>query len=219
MTTTFPRAPKLLKGALVGIDPLNPIASIVVFQYNPEQLSRSLEPQFAEPGGDRGEVLRLKGPPVETLDVDIAIDATDQLETGEGLAPSQGLHPQLAALEMLVYPKSALTIANTVLLAAGTMEVVPPVAPLTLFIYGAKRVLPVKLTRLSITEEAHDPALNPIRATAQVGLRVLSTSDLSVTHPGYAMFLAHQVVKEALAVAGSIGNLDAVAGGSVELSV
>ena len=218
MTTTFPQAPKLLKGAIVGIDPLNPIASIVVFQYNPEQLSRSLQPQFAEQGGDRSEVLRLKGPPVETLDVDIAIDATDQLETGEGLAARQGLHPQLAALEMLIYPKSALTIANTVLLAVGTMEVVPPVAPLTLFIYGAKRVLPVKLTRLSITEEAHDPALNPIRASAQVGLRVLSTSDLSITHPGYALFLAHQVVKEGLAVAGSIGNLDAVAGGSVDLS-
>jgi hypothetical protein len=218
MTTNFPGSPKVLKGAVVGIDPLNPVASIVVFQYNPETLQRSLEPQYAEQGGDRSEVLRLKGPPVETIDAEIAIDAIDQLERGEGLGPSQGIHPQLASLEMLIYPKSALTIANTVLLAVGTMEVVPPMAPLTLFIYGAKRVLPVKLTRLSITEEAHDPRLNPIRAKAQLGLRVLSTADLSIMHPGYALFLAHQVVKEGLAVAGSIGNLDAVAGGSISLS-
>jgi hypothetical protein len=217
MTTTFPGSPKVLKGAIVGIDIFNPIASIVVFQYNPETISRSLEPQFADQGGDRTEALRLRGPPVETIDAELVIDAIDQLEKNEGLGPSQGVHAQLAALEMLVYPKSALTIANTVLLAIGTMEVIPPVGPLTLFIYGAKRVLPVKLTRLSITEELHDPALNPIRARAQVGMRVLSTADLSITHPGYALFLAHQVVKEALAVAGSVGNLDAVAGGSVKL--
>ena len=217
MTTTFPGAPKVLKGAIVGIDIFNPVASIVVFQYNPETISRSLEPQFADQGGDRTEALRLRGPPVETIDAELVIDAIDQLERNEGLGPSQGVHPQLAALEMLVYPKSALTIANTVLLAVGTMEVIPPAGPLTLFVYGAKRVLPVKLTRLSITEELHDPALNPIRARAQVGLRVLSTADLSITHPGYALFLAHQVVKEALAVAGSVGNLDAVAGGSVKL--
>jgi hypothetical protein len=219
MTSTFPRAPKLLKGAIVGLDLFNPIAAITIFQYNPETLSRSLEPQFSDQGGDRTEALRLRGPPVETIDAEIVIDAVDQLERNEGLAPSLGIHPQLAALEMLIYPKSALTIANSVLLAVGTMEVIPPSGPLTLFIYGAKRVLPVKLTRLSFTEEAHDPALNPIRAKASLSMRVLSTGDLSVQHPGYALFLAHQVVKEALAVAGSVANLDAVAGGAVNLSI
>lgn len=218
MTNTFPRAPKLLKGAIVGLDPFNPIAAVTVFQYNPETLSRNLEPQFSDQGGDRTEALRLRGPPVETIDAEIVIDAIDQLERNEGLAPSLGIHPQLAALEMLIYPKSALTIANTVLLAIGTMEVIPPSGPLTLFIYGAKRVLPVKLTRLSFAEEAHDAALNPIRAKASLSMRVLSSGDLSITHPGYALFLAHQVVKEAMAVAGSVANLDAVAGGSVNLS-
>lgn len=214
MSTPFPRAPKVLKGALVGIDPFDPLASIVVFQYNPETLSRSLDPQVAADGGDRTEALRLRGPPVETIDVEVVIDAIDQLERGAGAA---GVHPQLAALEMLLYPKSARTIANTVLLAAGTIEVVPPAAPLTLFVFGAKRVLPVKLARLSFTEEMHDAALNPIRVRAQLGLRVLSTSDLPLAHPGYALFLAHQVAKEALAVAGSVANLDAVAGGPLKL--
>jgi len=219
MTSTFPRAPKLLKGAIVGLDLFNPIAAITVFQYNPETLTRNLEPQFADQGGDRTEALRLRGPPVETIDAEIVIDAIDQLERNEGLAPALGIHPQLPALEMLIYPKSVRTIANTLLLAIGTMEVIPPSGPLTLFIYGAKRVVPVKLTRLSFSEDAHDAALNPIRAKASLSMRVLSTADLSVTHPGYALFLAHQVVKEAMAVAGSVANLDAVAGGAVNLSI
>jgi hypothetical protein len=91
------------------------------------------------------------------------------------------------------------------------------VAPLTLFIWGAKRIVPVRLTDFSITEEAHDPSLNPIRAKVSLGLRVLSYNDLPPTHPGYGLFLAHQVVKEAMAVVGSVGDLGAVAGGDIRL--
>ncbi len=76
------------------------------------------------------------------------------------------------------------------------MEVVPPVAPLTLFIYGWKRVVPVKIESLSITESAHDASLNPIRADVALSMRVLNYNDLSITHPGYWAFMAHQVVKE-----------------------
>jgi hypothetical protein len=216
--TTFPGSPRLLHGAIVGVDIFNPLASVIVFQYNPDTLTRTLQAQTAGgEGGARSEALRLKGAPVETIKLDIEIDATDQLEKAEGAAVSMGVYPQLSALEMLIYPKSALVIANTALLAVGTIEVIPPVAPLTLFIYGAKRVLPVRVTEFSITEEAHDVNLNPIRAKVSLGLRVLSYNDLSLTHPGYALFLAHQVVKEAMAVAGSAGNLAAVAGGDVKL--
>ena len=70
---------------------------------------------------------------------------------------------------------------------------------MTLFVWGPKRALPVKLNEFSITEEAHDMHLNPIRAKVSLGLRVLSYSDLPLTHPGYALFLAHQVTKEAMA--------------------
>jgi len=216
--TTFPNSPRLLKGAIIGLDPLNPVASVIVFQYNPDTLTRTLQAQTTgEEGGARSEALRLKGAPVETIKLDVEIDATDQLEKGEGTAAGMGIYPQLSAVEMLIYPKSALVIANTVLLAAGTIEVIPPVAPLTLFIYGAKRVLPVRLTEFSITEEAHDVNLNPIRAKVSLGLRVLSYNDLSLTHPGYALFLTHQVVKETMAVIGSVGNLAAAAGGDVKL--
>ena len=128
--TEFPRSPKVLKGAIVGIDIFNPLASVVVFQYNPEQLTRSLEPQYSDSGGARGEALRLGGPPRESISATINIDVIDQLQEGSATAGALGLYPQLSALEMLIYPKSALVIANTVLLASGTIEVVPPAAPL-----------------------------------------------------------------------------------------
>lgn len=215
--TDFPRSPKIIKGAIVGIDIFNPIASVVVFQYNPEQLSRSIEPQYADASGARSEALRLGGPPRETISATINIDAIDQMEEADGITSTFGIYPQLSALEMLVYPKSALVITNTALLATGTIEVVPPAAPLTLFIYGWKRVVPVKLSSLSISETAHDPQLNPIRATADVSLQVLTYNDLPLTHPGYWTFMAHQVVKETMAVIGSVSNIASVLGDDVDL--
>ena len=217
--TTFPGSPRVLRGAIVGIDPLNPLASVIVFQYNPESLQRTLEPQAAGASGDgdKAEVLRLKGPPVETIKVDVEIDATDQLEQNNGTARSMGISPQLSALEMLLYPKSALVIANTVLMALGTIEVIPPTAPLTIFIFGPKRVVPVRVKEFSITEDAHDASLNPLRAKASLGLQVLSYHDLPITNPGYGLFLAHQIVKEAMAVVGSANGLGDVVGGDVNL--
>ncbi|RMH81593.1 MAG: hypothetical protein D6681_17960 [Calditrichaeota bacterium] len=215
--TTFPRSPRLLKGALVGIDPFNPIASVIVFQYNPATVTRNLEAQMVQEGGDRTEVLRLKGAPRETISLEVEIDATDQLEKGESKAVDMGIYPQLSALEMLIYPKSLLVGINTALLATGTMEVISPEAPFTLFIWGAKRVLPVQLNSFSITEEAHDVNLNPIRAKVSLQLRVLTYDDFPVTHPGYATFLAHQVVKETMAAIGSVNNLSAVVGGNIDL--
>jgi hypothetical protein len=118
-----------------------------------------------------------------------------------------GIYPQLSALEMLLYPKMAMVIANTILLATGTIEVVPVEGPFTLFIWGPKRVLPVRLTEFSITEESYDPNLNPTRAKVSLGLRVLNYNDFPISHPGYSMFLAHQGIKEAMAVIGSVGNI------------
>jgi hypothetical protein len=205
--TTFPNSPRVQKGAIIGIDIFNPLASVIIFQYNPDTLTRSLQAQTTSGESGRSEVLRLKGAPVETIRLDVEIDATDQFEKGDPIAAELGIYPQLSALEMLLYPKSGLVIANTALMAVGTIEVIPPEAPFTLFIWGLKRILPVRLTSFSITEEAHDPNLNPIRAKASLDLRVLSYSDFSVTHPGYGLFLAHQIVKETMAVIGSAGNI------------
>ena len=215
--SAFPGSPRLVKGAIIGLDAFNPLASVIAFQYNPDSLTRTLQAQTAGEGGDRGEALRLKGAPVETIKVDVELDATDQLETADGIATSMGIYPQLSALEMLIYPKSLQVIARTVLLALGTIEVVPPLAPFTLFIWGPKRVLPVRLTDFTITEEAYDVSLNPIRAKVSLGLRVLSYNDLPLTHPGYALFLVHQVVKETMATIGSVSNLGSVVSGGTSL--
>lgn len=210
--TTFPNSPRLMKGAIIGIDIFNPVSSVIQFQYNPETLTRTLQAQTSGEGGNSSEALRLQGAPQESISLDIEIDATDKLEKGDNNATGMGIYPQLSALEMLIYPKSSLVIANTVLLAAGTIEIIPPMAPLTLFIWGPKRVLPVRLTSFRITEDAYDTNLNPIRAKVSLGLSVLNYNDLPVTHPGYHLFLAHQVVKETMATIGSVNDLAAAGG-------
>lgn len=216
--TAFPGSPRITKGAIVGMDLTNPLASVIIFQYNPKSLSRSLTAQSSGESGSTSEVLRLNGPPRETITInELEIDAVDQLEQVQASAVSMGIAPQLSALEMLLYPKSSVVIANTILLAAGTIEVVPPEAPFTLFIWGAKRVLPVRLTGFTITEQAYDPNLNPIQATVNLTMQVLNYTDFPVSHPGYSVFLAHQMVKETMAVIGSVSNISAVAGGSIKL--
>ncbi|MDI3466983.1 MAG: hypothetical protein OJF50_005804 [Nitrospira sp.] len=208
--SSFPNSPRLIKGALVGVDILNPVGSVVVFQYNPDTMTRRLEARAASGDGDRGEAQRLTGPPKETITLSIEIDATDQLEQANPLAVSMGIYPTLSALETMLYPKSAVVIANTVLSLVGTIEILPMEGPFVLFVWGPQRVLPVRLSSFSITEEAYDQLLNPIRAKAELTLNVLSYQDLGVLHPGHWMFLAHQMSKEVMAtlnVANSVQNV------------
>ena len=215
--STFPRSPRVLKGAIVALDPFNPVASVIVFQYNPETLSRTLAPQIGTEGGAKAEILRLKGAPRETISAEIAIDATDQLEKADPQATRLGIHPQLAAIEMLIYPKSSVVIANSALALLGTLEVIAPQAPLTLFAWGVRRVVPVVIESLSVTEEAYDVNLNPIRARVSLGMRVLTYDDLPLTHPGYGIFLAHQLIKETMATLASLDNANAVASGDARV--
>jgi hypothetical protein len=205
--TSFPNSPRLQKGAIIGLDPFDPAASVIVFQYNPDTMTRTITAQTTGSDADRGEALRLKGPPQEAIKLEVEIDATDQLERGDGIATSMGVYPALAALEMLLYPKSALVIANEVLLKLGIIEVIPPEAPLTLFVWGVKRILPVRLTELTITEEAYDPNLNPIRARVSLGLRVLNYQDLGLASVGGTLFMAHQIAKEVMATIGGAGSI------------
>ena len=201
---TFPGSPRLLKGAIVRIDPFNSLSSKIIFQYNPENLTRTLTAQTT--GSDdasRGEVMRLNGPPQEAIKVEIVLDAIDQLERGTPPATVLGIHPALAALELLLYPKSGLIIANEVLTRIGVIEIIPPEVPLTLFVWGEKRVLPVRITEFSITEEAFDPNLNPIRAKVSLGMTVLSYHNLGLTSVGGALFMAHQILKETMATLNS----------------
>lgn len=204
--TSFPGSPRLLKGALIGVDPLNPLASFVVFQYNPDTMTRRLEARAVSQEGDRGEAFRLTGPPKETITLSIEIDATDQLEQANPLAATLGLNPTLGALEMMLYPKAASVFINDALAVVGTIEVIPIDGPMILFVWGPTRVLPVRLTSFSITEEAYDPVLNPIRAKVELSLAVLSYHDLSLLSPARALFLAHHIAKEIMATTNVFNN-------------
>lgn len=207
--SAFPNSPRLLKGGLVLVDPdTGAVQRIIVLQYNPDTLTRSLQPQgVTGETADRSEALRLKGPPIETIKLDAEIDATDQLETADAQATTLGIHPQLAALELIVYPTSDQLQANNTLAQNGTLEIAPMLAPLTLFIWSKNRIVPVRLTDFSITEEAFDAALNPIRAKVSLGMRVLSVNDLGFTAQGGSLFMAYQQQKERLAAQSAGGTL------------
>jgi len=215
--TSFPGSPRLIKGAIVGIDSLNPIPSVIAFQYNPETLTRTLTAKMSGEGNNPSEVLRLNGAPAETIKLDLEIDATDALERADPVVVAQGIYPQLSALEMLIYPKTPTVIKNTALLQTGSIEIISPVAPLTLLIWGPSRVLPVMIKDFSITEEAYDTNLNPIRAKVSLGLRVLSYNDLPVDNKGYYLFLAHQVIKETMAGLGTTTSLADAGSGMIKL--
>lgn len=202
--TTFPNSPRLLKGGIVLIDPdTAAVQRIIALQYNPKTLTRSLDVQGIESaGGDRSEALRLTGPAVETIELsEVEIDATDQLEFPDQYpnAVEFGIQPQLAALETIVHPTSAQLQSNNSLAQAGTLEIAPMEAPLSLFIWSKNRVLPVRITSFSITEEAFDPNLNPIRAKISLSMRVLNVDDLGFDHKGGSLFMSHLQQKESLA--------------------
>ncbi|MEM9218826.1 MAG: hypothetical protein AAGD25_31360 [Cyanobacteria bacterium P01_F01_bin.150] len=201
--TTFPGSPRLLKGGIVLIDPdTKGVQQVINLQYNPETLSRSFQIQsVTAEGGDRSDALRLTGPPVETISLEAEIDATDQLEFPDqnSNVARLGLYPHLAALETIIYPTSQQLIQNNRLAQQGVLEILPMQAPLTLFVWSKNRIMPMRLTEFSITEEAFDPALNPIRARVTLGMRVLSIDDLGFDHRGSSLFMSYLQQKENLA--------------------
>lgn len=208
--SSFPGSPHIIKGGIVLIDPeSSAVKSIITLQYNPDTLTRTLQVKGVggEGGGNRSEALRLTGPPVETLKLEVEIDATDQMEAGDALTANVGIQPQLSVLETIVYPSSAQLITNNSLSQAGTIEIIPMETALTLFIWNKNRIIPVRLTEFNITEEAFDPNLNPIRAKVSLGMRVLSVDDLEFAHKGGALFMSYQQNKERLASLYRQGNL------------
>ncbi len=217
--TTFPNSPRLLKGGIVLIDPeTSAVQRIITLQYNPDTLTRTLQVQsIGGEGGNRSEALRLKGPPVETLKLDVEIDATDQLEFPDENknAIEAGIHPQLAALETIIYPTSSQLLSNNRLAQAGTLEIAPMETALTLFIWSKNRILPVRLTDFSVTEEAFDTNLNPIRAKVSLGMRLLSVDDLGFNHKGGSLYMSYHQNKERLASMFKSGALSTLGIGEI----
>jgi hypothetical protein len=206
----FPRRPKLLKGAIAlyrnegsGESP-----QLIVFQYNPDQVKRSLAARTPPSGGrggkqgaQREDVLRVFGPPVETIQMSIVLSATDQYHAAlNARRPFEdGLHPALAKLELLMYPPSAQVQQASDRAAAGQVQVTQASVPLTLLVWGKSRVVPVMLTSFSVTEEGFDENLNPIEAKVDVGLRVLTYVEFLKRSMGRDAFKAYHSAKEKLA--------------------
>lgn len=211
--SSFPGSPYVIKGGLVLINSVTAaVERIITLQYNPDSLSRSLQVQGMEgdSGAGHSEPLRLKGPPVETIKVEAELDATDKLESGDTNAVQLGLQAQLAALETIIYPTSTQLLNNNRLTQSGNLEIIPMEAPLVLFIWNKNRIFPVRITEFSVTEEAFDVNLNPIRAKVSLGMRVLSVDDLGFDNKGGGIYMNYLQNKEKLAGMFSGGTLNAL---------
>jgi hypothetical protein len=212
-------SPRVLKGGLLTMDPVTgAVLRVIPLQYNPDTINRSLQVQASGANTtDRSEALRIKGPAVETITLDAEIDLTDSLEhPGDNPgAVDVGLHPQLAALEGLLNPTVASLSANDALSRAGTLEIIPVQAPLTIFVWSRQRVVPVRVTQLTIVEEAFDAALNPIRVRVTLALRVLNVNDLGFETRGGGIFMNYLRNAERLALAtrGTLSQLGITAVG------
>ncbi|HYM74176.1 MAG TPA: hypothetical protein VET89_14435 [Stellaceae bacterium] len=199
---TSPISPRLMKGGIVTLDATTGIPTgIIALQYNPDTLTRKLQPQAVSDQPDRTEILRLKGPPIETISVETEIDATDQLAASDPIAGTLGIQPQLSALELLVYPSSVDLVLNEALTLLGTIEILPMEQPLAVFVWNARRITPVRITSIDITEDAFDTSLNPIRAKVSLEMRVLNVNDTGFLNPAGVLYMVYQVEKEAMALA------------------
>lgn len=212
--TTYADIPRPIRAGIVTVDvDTGAVQRIIVLQFNPDTLERSITPQAADSAGDTGgaaatdgdknEALRLKGPAGEEWKITAEIDCTDQLD----IAAPDGIQPELAVLEMLVQPTTAQLKENTSQGKKGAIEIKPIDMPLTLFTWGSKRVMPVRITEFSVNEQAFDVNLNPIRASLSIGMKVLTISDLPAGHLGASYYSAYLATKERFAGTAPGGRL------------
>jgi hypothetical protein len=217
MPSDFPRSPWLMKGALVIFETKAPVpTNIIVFQYNPESVARS----FEQPAPDRpawsswfssGDTRRVLMAPIESFRMTIELDAADQLEfpATHPITVASGLHPTLAALELLLYPSSSAVILKKAMARAGAAFVLPAEAPLVLLVWGPLRVVPVRVSSLNITEQAFDNLLNPIQANVDLDLRTLTEKELDKAGvPFSTLAISQHIAKEVLARSNTVNSVE-----------
>jgi hypothetical protein len=201
MPTGYSRSPKLLKGAIIQFSaPLFvPVPNIIVFQYNPETMTRTLSP-WASPTPKEmendpkiEENLAQPYDPTETFNIGLELDAADDMEVGNPIARHTGVADRLAALEMLLYPPGSSAIGGLVGAALGAaagatlsfsgsglstpdlqaVKAERKQVPIVLFFFGPGRILPVRITTFSVDEQAYNNLLYPLRAKVTLGIKVL----------------------------------------------
>ena len=203
MSDGYSRSPKLLKGAIVQFKemPIIPIPNIIIFQYNPESLARSLTPfapaataegkQTAEGGKQPSPEGTQPYDPTETFTVSLLLDASDALEVPEAhpVAFVTGVADRMAALEMLLYPTGdsllgglvgslSASVGGLSLSKDSFSKVRRTEVPVTLFIWGPGRIVPVRLTSFNVEEQQWNQLLYPTRAKVSVGLKVITSEAL-----------------------------------------
>lgn len=182
----------LLRGALIeyGTALIGPIPNVVIFQYNPESLARSLQIPPRPSGATQRETTQAGEKTFERISFKAHFSAANPLDEGKVLAERFGIGPQLAALEKMVLPSARLAgLVGAVIdaigaaLGAGPVESAQPIPretyPGILFIWGPTRVLPVTIDSMSITELEYDTILNPLRAEVDITLSVIGVDDCS----------------------------------------
>ena len=193
-----------LKGSIVRIDTSGPQIDLP-FQYNPASIRRSLRQNTV--GGESGghsEVMRFTLAPTETFTLQIEIDglAPPERSPNPRLA-TDGIFPNLYALELLMYPDLDSVRTASQALAGGALEVAPAVVPLILLVLGPQRVVPVAIESYEVVEQIFGPNLSPLRATVDLNLRAVSYSDVVTSNPAYSRFTSYQRGKQALSNGGS----------------
>lgn len=184
-----PVRPRLSSGAIAVV---GDSTSIIAFQYNPQQVTRTIEPQLVGGQSDRAYAVRFIGAPKETISMQLRFDATDGLEAGDAISGRLGIANRLAQLELLAFPDLDAITRREAQLAQGVIEIFPDEAPLAMLMLGPNRTMPVKVQELSIVEQAFDPSLNPIRASVDVTMSVLTYSDVLPSNPAYRQFVSYQ---------------------------
>jgi hypothetical protein len=193
--------PRFVKGGLVLIEPQTAsVLRVVPLQYNPQSITRTLQPEMdgGDATGNRAEPLKFTGPPVETISLELQLDATDQLEV-DPTAGSLGILPRLSALESAITPTAAQLEEAHNEFARGSRETKAIAAPICLFVWGEGRIVPVRIMAFNVIEEQFDPTLNPIRAKVSLGLRVLTVIDLGFDGMAGRLYLQYLRNKEGAA--------------------
>jgi hypothetical protein len=188
-----------LKGALISFTPsfIGAMPNVIIFQFNPETITHTWTAAPSDPGAGH-DPLAVKGVPGETFGFTLAVDAKDMIADGNAvsaaLATASGVYPRLSALELLQYPTSpsggagliggvsasisASGISVSVAGSGASQNVPQSQVPTVLFVWGPQRIVPVRVTALTITERLYDTLLNPTHAEAQITLRVLTPDEL-----------------------------------------
>jgi len=204
----------LLRGALIeyGTDLIAPIPNVVIFQFNPESLARSLQIPPPPTGATQRETTQAGERTFEKISFTAHFSAANMLDEGKALAELFGIGPQLAALEKMVLPSSKLAgLVGAAIdaigsaLDAGDAKPAQPIPrekyPRILFIWGLTRVLPVTIDSMSISELDYDSVLNPLRAEVQITLSVISVDDCSDDVLAKGALEFSMLAKEAQAIA------------------